>query len=184
MSSAVGCIVLAAGSSRRFGSDKRRYTLPSGATVLAQTLATLQPLFSLRVLVLKPGDEDLATLHGNDWDIVLASDAHLGMGHSLAAAMPAITDWQGAVIALADMPWLQTASITRIRDAVANDALVVPYYQEQRGNPVGVGREYFGQLVGLQGDSGARQLFQQFSHKITRLQLDDPGLIQDLDTPP
>lgn len=180
----IGCIVLAAGSSKRFGSDKRNYRLPGGATVLDLTLALLHPLFTQHVLVLKPDDDELARRFGDDWHIVRAPQAALGMGHSLAAAMRPAADWQGAVIALADMPWVQPKSIAAIRDALQSDVLVVPYYQGQRGNPVGIGSRYFAQLAGLQGDSGARQLMQEFSDRMVKLELDDPGLVRDLDTPP
>ena len=55
-----GCIVLAAGSSRRFGSDKRQFLLPSGTTLLDQTLATVRDVFDRRVLVLRTDDDELA----------------------------------------------------------------------------------------------------------------------------
>ena len=146
-----GCIVLAAGSSRRFGSDKRQFLLPSGTTLLDQTLAP---------------------------------DAALGMGHSLAAALPAVQDWPGAVIALADMAWVQAKSFRAVQAALEPSALVVPFYCGERGNPVGIGRDYFGRLANPQGDSGARQLFGEYSGRVIRLELDDPGILRDLDLQP
>ncbi len=184
INSLIGCIVLAAGSSRRFGSDKRLYHLPSGTGLLQQTLSNLRPLFVQRVLVLRSGDTELATRYGNDWQIVIAADAELGMGHSLAAAMSATRVWQGAVIALADMPWVLPATVGRVRDALTPGTLVVPMYQGQRGNPVGIGCEYFGRLASLQGDSGARQLMREFDARTLKLEIDDPGLIRDLDISP
>jgi len=180
----IGCIVLAAGSTKRFGSDKRLFRLPSGTGLLQQTLDNLGPLFKHRVLVLRAGDTELASHFGTEWQVVVAATAELGMGHSLAAAMPATAAWQGAVIALADMPWVMPATVCRIRDAITPDILVVPTYQAQRGNPVGIGSDYFERLASLQGDSGARQLMQEFTGKTLTMAIDDPGLIRDLDTKP
>lgn len=180
----IGCIVLAAGSSKRFGSDKRQHLLPTGKSVLISTLELLEPLFEERVLVLKPEDEALAKQFSKEWEIVIASEASKGMGHSLAAAIPCAAQWQGAVIALADMPWVQAESIIRIKSALTPHTLVLPFYQGQRGNPVGIGRDYFKQLAALQGDSGARQLLQEQSSKVIKLDIEDPGLVKDLDTPP
>jgi molybdenum cofactor cytidylyltransferase len=179
-----GCVVLAAGSSRRFGSDKRRFMLPGGSTLLEQTLATVRMVFARRVLVLRAEDKELAAHYRDDWQIVLATDASMGMGHSLAAALPALTGWPGAVIALADMAWVQPQSFVAVEAALRPDLLVVPYHNGERGNPVGIGSDYFGQLANPQGDSGARQLFGEFRDKVIRLELDDPGILQDLDIQP
>lgn len=179
-----GCIVLAAGSSRRFGSDKRRFVLASGTTLIEQTLAIVRTVFAQRVLVLRAEDAELATRYRDDWHIVLATDASLGMGHSLAAALPAVAGWPGAVIALADMAWVLPESFRAVQAALKPDTLVVPFYHGERGNPVGIGSDYFGRLANPQGDSGARQLFGEFSGKVIRLELDDPGILQDLDIQP
>jgi molybdenum cofactor cytidylyltransferase len=181
---AIGCVVLAAGSSQRFGSDKRNYRLPNGLTLLEQTLAHLQSVFDQRILVLRPDDTSLAAQFGNDWKIVSAADAPQGMGHSLAAAVPHIRTWSAAVIALADMPWVSVNTLQAIIQAVATDNLVIPHYRGQRGNPVGIGANYFHELIQLQGDTGARVLFQHHSDKVIKLEVKDPGILQDMDTPP
>lgn len=179
-----GCIVLAAGSSRRFGSDKRQYRLPDGKTLLEQTLDNVSKVFERRVLVLRADDTALAARYGNQWRIVLAADAALGLGHSLAAAMPLVAKWPGAVVALADMAWVQPKSFKAVQQALQPAALVVPFHDGQRGNPVGIGRNYFDRLKTPQGDNGARALFGEFRDQVIRLELDDPGILQDLDTPP
>lgn len=179
-----GCIVLAAGSSRRFGSDKRLFMLATGATLLEQTLATASGVFERRVLVLRPEDDELAARYCNDWHIVRAADATAGMGHSLAAALPAVAGWPGAVVALADMAWVQPQSFRAVLAALKPDTLVIPFHHGERGNPVGIGSDYFGRLANPQGDSGARQLFGEFKDKVIRLELDDPGILRDLDVQP
>lgn len=181
---AIGCVVLAAGSSRRFGSDKRVHRLPNGLTLLEQTLTNLHDVFHQRMLVLRPGDEELALRWQARWKIVVANDAGLGMGHSLAAAVPYFQAWPGAIIALGDMPWVSTATLQALAQALKPDSLVVPHYQGQRGNPVGIGSDYFQELALLQGDTGARTLFQRHASKVIKLELPDPGILQDLDTPP
>ena len=178
---AIGCIVLAAGASARFGADKR--LAPFGAnTLLTQTLHNIAPAFSQRVLVLRAGDTTLAALYAADWQVVFAAEAHKGMGHSLAAALRFTTGWTGAVIALGDMPLVQTATYGVVRAQLSPDNLVVPYHHGQRGNPVGIGSRYFAELSGLQGDRGARALLEQHQAQIVRVAVDDSGILQDIDT--
>ena len=96
--SGIGCIVLAAGSGTRFGSDKR-LALLGGRSLLDTTLANIAPVFDKRILVLRAGDEALGNRHASDWQIVLAANAGKGMGHSLAAAMALVALSQVATIA-------------------------------------------------------------------------------------
>ncbi len=178
----IGCIVLAAGSGKRFGSDKRKAGF-GDSTLLEHTLGNIAPAFGKRILVLRAGDETLGNRFAADWQVLLAADAGKGMGHSLAAAMACTSGWKGAVIALADMPFVLTSTYRAVRVRLTADNLVVPYYREQRGNPVGIGRRYFAELARLQGDQGARVLLQQHAAAVLRVEVEDPGILRDIDTP-
>jgi molybdenum cofactor cytidylyltransferase len=181
-STGIGCIVLAAGTGSRFGSDKRLAQL-NGVILLEHTLGNIAPAFHKRILVLRPGDEALGIRHAADWQIVLAANAGKGMGHSLAAAMVLAGDWDGAVVALADMPFVQTTTYEAVRVRLTSGNLVVPYYRDQRGNPVGIGRDYFAEVARLEGDQGARLLLQQHAAAVVRVDVEDPGIVRDVDTP-
>lgn len=178
----IGCIVLAAGSSTRFGGDKRLARFGSG-TLLEHTLGNIAPIFHKRILVLRTGDEALGKRFAADWQIVLAAEAAKGMGHSLAAAMALTGEWGAAVVALADMPFVLSSTYEAVRVRLTTDNLVVPFYRDQRGNPVGIGKRYFQELAHLQGDQGARQLLQKHAAAVVRVDVEDPGIVRDVDTP-
>lgn len=178
----IGCIVLAAGTGSRFGSDKRQARFGTG-TLLDTTLRNIAPLFAQRILVLRAGDKALAARYAADWQIVFAADAEKGMGHSLAAAMALTGDWTAAVVALADMPFVQGSTFEALSASLAADNLVVPYYRGERGNPVGIGKRYFPELARLQGDQGARHLLRQHAAAVVRIDVEDAGILRDIDTP-
>jgi len=53
----------------------------------------------------------------------------------------------------------------------------------QTGHPVGFGK-YYRQALGLKnGDSGAKTIIQTHPQQIHYIETDDPGIIQDIDTP-
>jgi molybdenum cofactor cytidylyltransferase len=104
------------------------------------------------------------------------------MGASLAAGIQASEDAEGWIVALADMPRIQIATIEAVARALDGGApIVAPYYNGQRGHPVGFGAEHRDALLSLDGDSGARALLD--SQRVMRLDVDDAGILRDIDTP-
>ena len=178
----VGIIVLAAGYSRRFNSDKRQVQLDSGEMLLDSTLNNIPDSFFQRVLVMHPGDEAFAQRYQPDWTICIAELAEKGMGHSLAAAMTHTGTWDAAVIALADMPYVQNSTYQSIQDALAKHAIVRPICQGRLGNPVGFQASYFEEIAKLEGDQGARELLTRHADDLYLLECADWGIIQDIDT--
>lgn len=65
------------------------------------------------------------------------------MGHTLVCGIQGIPDWSAALVCLADMPFIETATYTQLLNYLNEDSIVVPEYREQRGNPVGFGRRWF-----------------------------------------
>ena len=181
--SGVSCIVLAAGSSSRFGSDKRAARLGDGRSLLDATLDSIPPLFEQRILVLHPGDEALAAAHAADWHTLIAPMAAQGMGHSLATGLAAAAGTNGVLVVLADMPAVRASTYAGLVNLLRHDRLVLPRYKGQRGNPVGIGKDFFAELAVPEGDHGARRLLQAHAEAIHWLDCDDAGVLKDVDRP-
>ena len=174
------------------------HRLASGQRIAEATICTwLQarqesPIDTLYV-VTRPNDV-LAELIAETWNdssglrLLTAADANLGMGHSLAAAAHAIPV-APLVIGLADMPFVQAPTIGRIAEKLLGstdpNVIVQPNFAGTAGNPLGFGRGHHAALCRLRGDAGARERVQQArtgGHYV-ELKVDDPGILQDIDTP-
>lgn len=190
----IGAVLLAAGVSRRFGSDKRLHTDTTGEPMLVSTARSYSAVFESLVIVLRAEDQcqDIANLLHRCLttrpQLVFAEQATLGMGHSLAAAAPAMGGWQGVFVGLADMPFVDISTLRNLRDELANklvhgetQAIVQPSYQGQPGHPVGFSATYIPQLQQLQGDTGAKQLLTQNTQHLVRVECTDEGVIRDID---
>lgn len=182
-------ILLAAGKGERFGggvgNSKLLSTLPDGLPIALAAARKLQPACDRLLVVLRPGDTALADLLTADgFAVVICHDADAGMGHSLAAGVSASPEAGAWVVALADMPYIQSIShhavAARLR---AGDSLVATTFRGRRGHPVGFSGRWYGQLSVLTGDQGGKAILQQHPGELNLVAVDDPGVVRDIDRP-
>jgi molybdenum cofactor cytidylyltransferase len=186
-----GVILLAAGSGSRFGSDKRLHVMPNGDPVLLTTVRRYASIFDQIIVITRPGESHVErmlteALGRRAPPIVYAADAHLGMGHSLAAGIASVEHWPYAFVALGDMPFVQTTTLATLRATIqanGQEAIVVPTFDGQPGHPVGFDRCYFPEIADLSGDAGARKVVTANSTAVSYCAVDDPGVLRDIDRP-
>jgi molybdenum cofactor cytidylyltransferase len=178
-------LLLAAGSAKRFGSDKLSHALPHGIAIAVQAARHLSAEVEIVHAVVKPGAEDLAAqLSKENCRVVVCENAADGMGASLACAARAAGPAQGYLVALGDMPFVRRSSIAAVRDALAAGALLAaPYFRARRGHPVGIAGKFFDDLLLLTGDEGAKKILAANENALVKVPVGDPGVVRDIDTP-
>jgi molybdenum cofactor cytidylyltransferase len=156
-------LVLASGKGERFvasGGHGSKLQAPlGGKTVLEHTLAAVRA-------------SGLA-FHVED-------AGHAGMGDSIAAGVRATADATGWLVLPGDLPLVRPASLRAVAEALQHAAIVVPFHQGVRGHPVGFASEHGSALQALTGAEGAAPIVKQ--GQVLRLELDDPGIVTDIDT--
>jgi molybdenum cofactor cytidylyltransferase len=189
-----GALVLAAGFGRRFGSDKRVFAIEDGTPMLLHTLARYREAFDDVTVVLREDDQviaqQVAVAFPNDTPAVVTTRlASLGMAHSLSDGIRGVIGWRYAFIALADMPFVQVRTLcvlrARMEAAIARGtaAIVQPCHGARPGHPVGFSHDYFTEMSALTGDRGARPLLDRHRDAVLRVEVDDDGVLVDVDTP-
>lgn len=179
-------ILLAAGRSSRFGANKLLQPLAGGRTVAEASASALAGAVEhWLAVVAADGDPELerrlAALGGG---IVACPDAARGLGHSIAQGIGAARQAAGWIIALADMPAVQAATIRELRAALlAGSPIAAPGRDGRRGNPVGFSSRFLPDLLALAGDRGARAIIEAHRESVGWIETADPGIFLDVDTP-
>lgn len=179
-------LVLAAGYSRRFGADKRRAPLHNGQALLAASLTLPCAQLEAVWVVLRPEDDAEVLAVPACVNVVRSESAALGMGHSLASGIKTITQQaqaDAAAVFLGDMPWLNVDSLGYLLALASPEHIVVPTFKGQPGHPVIFGRRFWPELQQLTGDRGAKGVLQAYPKALRHLDLNDPGVLRDVDTP-
>ena len=171
----LAAVVLAAGSSRRMGRDK--LALPwREATVLD---AVARAARALPVAVLVGGGRDFPGIAR-----VESPRSSLGQAHSLRAGLAALPGGlAGAMVLLGDMPLVTPELVLELARAFRPGRFLVPVHAGRRGNPVVIPANWFGKVMELSGDVGARALFTAPGAPVDYREVSDPAVIADLDTP-
>jgi molybdenum cofactor cytidylyltransferase len=184
---AVAGLLLAAGFSRRFGSaNKLTQRLADGRLMGVACAEQLLAAIPLSIAVIRPDEHALAELFAAaGLQVVRCAQHQQEMGDSLAAAVNFCADatLSGFVIALADMPFINSSSYALVLAKLAQGAqIVMPSYRGQRGHPVGFAASFKAELGNLHGDAGARSLIQQYPQLVQMVDCDDPGILLDIDS--
>ncbi len=171
-------ILLAAGASRRFGSDKRLHRLPDGTPMAIASARKLLAACPRSIAVLRPGDEELADLLIKaGMPVHFCPDAALGMGHSLAAGVAALADASAWLVALADMPSIAADSYQVISLALSRGAAIArPSFAGRPGHPVGFAAALKSELLGLRCDRGGKAIIDAHREMLHLGPVDDPGI--------
>ena len=181
----VKALVLAAGSSKRFGSRKLIAKLPGGETVLRRTLNRIKlalPNVTVISSIELYSSISLSDSH-SEIEIEIFADSHKGMGASLSHGIKLSQKSNACLVCLADMPFIQTSTYREIASKLTKNNIVVPVYKGKQGNPVGFGERFFRELASLSGDKGGHTLIDKYSDSTSYINVDDPTILYDIDTP-
>jgi molybdenum cofactor cytidylyltransferase len=185
----VAAIVLAAGRSTRMGGPNKLLAELDGKKLVR--LATEQALASKasEVIVVTGHQAELVeqALAGLKVRFVRNADFAGGIASSVKTGIGAVPpSCDGVIVCLGDMPLIDAHLIDRMIDSFAPDRgglIVVPVSEGRRGNPVLWSRRFFGELMTLDGDIGARHLIAKHAEVVAEVPVEGEGAFLDIDTP-
>ncbi len=182
-------IVLAAGQSRRMGSENKLIAEFGGTSIVKRVVSETLGSKVNEVIVVT-GHEPQAVEHelsGLAVKFVHNPEYAKGLSTSLRAALSAVTPQAaGVLICLGDMPFVSREHIDRLIkqfDSVSGRCICVPTYQGKRGNPVLWSTSYSLEMMEVRGDVGAKHMIGDYDEFVREVEMEDDGVVVDLDTP-
>jgi len=169
-----GVIILAAGSSSRFGSPKQNL-IYKGQTLLQRAInAAIQSICKPVIVILGANAEaidptvdsnNVTVIYNNDWQEGMASSIRVGLSHLIKTD----AEMSSVVLMLCDQPFVDSRLIDKLVENRLKTGIVACAYDQVAGVPVLFNSNYFPELLSLNGQEGAKKLLLKYKEDVTNL---------------
>lgn len=184
---ALEAILLAAGESRRMGFPKPLLKIGNQTFVEKLARAMLSAADRLIVVVGAHGDRVRPAIPRDPRITVVENPEWLrGQLSSIKAGLRSLDPGDEAVIVhLTDHPTVTAATFAAVADAwrASRKPIVIARHGGRRGHPVLFDRSVFAELLAAPEDQGARAVVNADPARVHYVEVNDPGITLDLDTP-
>lgn len=187
-SATVRGVLLAAGTSSRYGDENKLLQTVEGKSLVRHAAETLVASDVDGVTVVVGYEADRVRAAIDDLDVAIRTNDDYGAGQSTSVgtgiADAAERGADAALIALGDMPWVEVETVDYLVDGYRRGMsdILVAAHEGNRGNPVLFDSRFFDQLIDVDGDVGGRHLLLE-SGETVAIETSDPGVVRDIDCP-
>jgi molybdenum cofactor cytidylyltransferase len=184
-------LILAAGESRRMGSPKALLEF-QGETFLDRLIGLFARRCSPVIAVLGAHQEIVRAGLRRAGEALLASEAllidnpdfRLGQLTSMQCGLRAVpADADGVLFTLVDHPAVARATIDALLDSGAPAPLRIPRFAGRRGHPMWISKSLITEFLAVPAGSSAREVVTRHASEIACIDVDDPGILADVDDP-
>ena len=183
----IAAVVLAAGMSTRMGRNKLLMDIV-GESLVRRVVKAVEASRA-RPIVVVTGQDDRAigaALAGTAAKAVHNAQYRDGLSTSLRAGIGAVSESDGAIILLGDMPGITASLIDRMIasfDPAGGRSICVAAYKGKRGHPVLFDRRFYPALQSIAGDIGPRHVVAENEQAVCEVDADNEAPLIDIDTP-
>ncbi|MBQ6559162.1 MAG: nucleotidyltransferase family protein [Clostridia bacterium] len=180
----IGCVILAAGNSARFGENKLLAKI-DGKTMIEHALEAI-PGEKLSCVAVVTQYESIAKLADSfGFEYIINEHPELGLSHSVKLGTQALKGkCDGIIYQVSDQPWLKRESVSQMLDFFCDNpnSIISMSSNGRRGNPCIFPKAYFKELCSLSGDRGGRSVIELHEDNLLLFDVPETELI-DVDKP-
>ena len=179
----LGCVILAAGNSSRFGSNKLIAEL-HGRSLIHRAFETVPPGLFSRVVVVTQYPEIMVLAGEFQFASILNDKPEDGLSRSVAMGLTALRDCAGVLFLVCDQPLLRRKSVEKLVHLWHHhpDCIAALGHGGVRGNPCLFPARFYPELMALSGDQGGSTVIRAHEESLILLET-APEELADTDTP-
>lgn len=178
----IGCVIMAAGKSVRFGGNKLDAEFEGRPMFLHAFEAIPDGLFARVVVVTQYAQiMDCAARYG--FQVLCNDQPEAGLSRTVAMGTQALEDCDAILFLVADQPLLRRATVERIVHCwlAHPESITGASHHGKRGNPCIFPREFFPELKAITGDRGGNTVIRAHEDRLRTVEVAESELT-DVDT--
>lgn len=177
----IGCIIMASGQGKRFGSNKLMADF-FGEPLIASVLKTTENLFDKRIVVTR---HDSVAEYCQNKNIEYIRHNLPNRNDTVRLGLEKITEATHCMFMMGDQPLIKRESLERIMSAVSEEPEYIWrfIYQDTLGAPVVFPWKYFSELQALPEGKGGGVLLKKYADQVRTVLVTNPYELMDVDTP-
>ena len=181
-------IMLAAGNSRRFGSNKLIYEI-DGTPMYLRTLNQLQKaaseLGNCEIIVVTQYEEIAAKAQVSGAQVLINPHPERGISSSMQIGLAAEKESTACLFTVSDQPWLTAETIVSLVHKFQSEpkGMACTILNNKTGNPCIFSSKYYPELMQITGDKGGKQIINKHPEDVAYLEIKDAKELVDVDTP-
>jgi len=179
----LGCVVMAAGESRRFGTENKLLQNFCGVPLYVRALDAVPGGVFDTVRVVTAW-EPVVSLAAQRGFLVVSNDRpELGISRTIRLGLEFLTDCDGVLFMTADQPLLTAQTVRRLAAVFEKNpaCIVAVAHNDKRGNPCIFPQELYSELLSLEGDIGGSRIIKSHSDRLLMVEVPEQELA-DCDT--
>ena len=179
----IGCLLMAAGNASRFRTNKLLVDFDGKPLVQRAMEAIARDRFAEIVVVTQyPDVTHMAQKFG--YTCIQNDHPEWGAAYTIRLGTEALRRCNAIMYMVADQPLLEDVSVERLVDVWREHPcnIIAPSHDGRTGNPCIFPREFYDELMALEGDVGGKAVIRRHMDKLLTVELAAQELV-DCDTP-
>ena len=163
----IALVMLAAGNSRRFGSNKLLYEI-EGKPMYLLTLEKLkkasEKIPESEIIVVTQYEEIVKKAGEMKIPVFINPRPEDGISLSMQIGLMSVRDTDACLFTVSDQPWLEADTVVALTELFENEkkGMACIRWNGKTGNPCIFGQKYYEELMEISGDKGGKKIIYFF----------------------